>query len=81
MSDQKGPVITNPFVKPEDVDKLKMTDPESLEVVYDAQFMIRLALQGKQALIGFCGGPWTVFSYLVEGGSSAAFTKAKKWLY
>jgi len=36
---------------------------------------------GNQTLIGFCGGPWTVFSYLVEGGSTRLFANAKKWLY
>ena len=36
---------------------------------------------GKLSLIGFCGAPWTVFAYLVEGGSSKLFAKAKKWLY
>ncbi|KAM3146689.1 hypothetical protein pb186bvf_001219 [Paramecium bursaria] len=81
MEEAKGPVIKNPLVTPDDLQRIKTPNPESLEHVYDAQFLVRLALQAKQALIGFCGGPWTVFSYLVEGGTSKAFTKAKKWLY
>jgi uroporphyrinogen decarboxylase len=40
-----------------------------------------MALEGKKALIGFVGAPWTVFAYLVEGKGSKLFMKAKKWLY
>ena len=66
---------------PDDIAKLHAPDPEHLEHVYDALFLKRLALQGKQNLIGFCGAPWTVFAYMVEGGSTKLFCKAKKWLY
>ena len=81
MEEQKGPVIKNPLVTPDDIARIHPPNPEDLEHVYDAQFLVKLALEGKQSLIGFCGGPWTVFSYLVEGGTSKAFTKSKRWLY
>ncbi|CAD8150960.1 unnamed protein product [Paramecium octaurelia] len=81
IEEKKGPVIANPLVTPDDIQKLHPPNPEHLEHVYDALFLTRLALQGKCNLIGFCGAPWTVFAYMVEGGSSKLFSKVKKWLY
>lgn len=81
IEEKKGPVIANPLITPADIQKLHPPNPEHLEHVYDALFLTRLALQGKCNLIGFCGAPWTVFAYMVEGGSTKLFTKSKKWLY
>jgi uroporphyrinogen decarboxylase len=80
MEPKEGPVIHNPLLTPDD-DFLHAPAPEQLSHVYDALFLTRLALDGNQTLIGFCGAPWTVFAYLVEGKGSKLFTKAKKWLY
>jgi uroporphyrinogen decarboxylase len=38
-------------------------------------------LEGRVPLIGFCGAPWTLMAYMVEGGGSKDFDKAKKWLW
>jgi len=40
-----------------------------------------MTLDGNATLIGFTGAPWTLFSYMVEGGGSKTFSKAKKWLF
>lgn len=52
-----------------------------LGYVMDAVRAIRKALEGNVPLIGFSGSPWTLATYMVEGGSSKAFTKIKKMMY
>ncbi|CAD8143894.1 unnamed protein product [Paramecium octaurelia] len=81
MDKEKGPIIKNKLETVEDINRIKSPDPESLEHVYDALYLTRQALQGKQTLIGFCGAPFTVFSYMVEGETSKMFLKTKKWVY
>lgn len=49
--------------------------------VYETIAGLRGALPGRTALIGFAGAPWTVASYMVEGGASKDFVKAKTWAY
>ncbi len=43
--------------------------------------MTRTKLDGEVPLIGFCGAPWTLMAYMVEGGGSKTFEKAKTWLF
>ena len=61
--------------------KPKVDVKEELGYVFDAISMTRTALEGEVPLIGFCGAPWTLFAYMIEGGGSKSFTKAKTWLY
>ncbi|EKT61070.1 uroporphyrinogen decarboxylase [Providencia sneebia DSM 19967] len=62
-----------------DVKNIPIPDPEmELGYVMDAVRAIRKALNGDVPLIGFSGSPWTLATYMVEGGSSKAFTKIKK---
>jgi len=42
---------------------------------------MRHALEGSATLIGFCGAPWTLFTYMIEGSGSKLFSKAKKWIF
>jgi uroporphyrinogen decarboxylase len=64
------------------VDKLPAFDPEvELGYVMNAVRTIRRELKGEVPLIGFSGSPWTLATYMVEGGSSKAFTKLKKMMY
>ncbi len=66
-----GPVIANPVRAAADVDRLRMPEPEeAVPFVFDAVRRICSALAGRVPLIGFAGAPFTLASYLVEGGSS-----------
>ena len=85
MQDGKGPVFPNPLVNPSDLELLKplsvSSPPSCLDYVYDAVWLTRTALQGRAPLMAFCGTPWTLMTYMIEGGSSKLFSKCKKWLY
>ncbi len=78
----EGPKFERPITSKADVDKIGHPDPEGeLKYVMDAVRSIRKALDGSIPLIGFSGSPWTLATYMVEGGSSKAFTKIKKMMY
>lgn len=63
---------------PEKIHMLGMTDiVANLSPVYEAVEMIADALPRDKTLIGFCGAPWTVATYVIEGGSSRDFTKTR----
>ena len=78
----KGPKFANPITSSSDIRKLPRPDVgESLAYVMDAVSMVRRELDGKVPLIGFSGSPWTLFTYMIEGGSSKTFSKSKKLIY
>lgn len=78
----EGPKFERPLISHADVEKLPICDPEdSLRYVMDAVRTIRKNLQGSVPLIGFSGSPWTLATYMVEGGSSKAFTKIKNMAF
>lgn len=78
----EGPKFENPISSPEDIRKLPRPDVnESLAYVMNAISLTRRELDGKVPLIGFSGSPWTLATYMVEGGSSKTFAKTKKLLY
>lgn len=78
----EGPRFTSPIKSKADVDKLPIPDPEGeLGYVMNAVRTIRRELKGEVPLIGFSGSPWTLATYMVEGGSSKAFTMIKKMMY
>ncbi|WP_036773783.1 uroporphyrinogen decarboxylase [Photorhabdus australis] len=78
----EGPRFKSPVLSRADVAKLPIPDPEmELSYVMDAVRAIRKALAGQVPLIGFSGSPWTLATYMVEGGSSKVFTKIKKMMY
>ncbi len=65
-----------------DIEALPVPDPEQdLGYVMDAVRTIRRELNGRVPLIGFSGSPWTLATYMVEGGSSKDFRKSKAMLY
>ena len=77
----EGPVLEHPVRTLEDVKNLRPVNPESdLGYVMDAIRILRGTLGGVP-LIGFCGAPFTVASYLIEGGSSREFLKTKTMMY
>jgi uroporphyrinogen decarboxylase len=64
-----------------DLDRLRVEDLSArLRPVYAALEELRQRLPAETALIGFAGGPWTVATYMLEGGSSRRFTVAKQWM-
>ncbi len=76
-----GPKIANPVRTRADVDALKIPEPrKDLPYVLDGIRAINAGLAGRVPLIGFVGGPFTVASYAVEGGSQG-FTRLKTLLY
>lgn len=78
----EGPKFTKIITCMDDVKKLPNPDPEiELKYVMDAVRTIRKNLEGSVPLIGFSGSPWTLATYMVEGGSSKAFTKIKKMAF
>jgi uroporphyrinogen decarboxylase len=77
-----GPVIHHPVRSGKDVDALKQFSPEKeLSFVYEAVKKISRALDNKVPLIGFAGAPFTLASYLIEGGGSRNYVHTKKLFY
>lgn len=78
----EGPKFARPIENKSQVENLPIPDPEGeLQYVMNAVRTIRRELNGEVPLIGFSGSPWTLATYMVEGGSSKAFTKIKKMMY
>ncbi|MEE6032458.1 uroporphyrinogen decarboxylase [Avibacterium paragallinarum] len=78
----EGPKFARPIENKSAVENLPIPDPEQeLQYVMNAVRTICRELKGEVPLIGFSGSPWTLATYMVEGGSSKAFTKIKKMLY
>lgn len=76
-----GPHIANPVREAADVDRLREPEPAAMGYVFDAIRLTRRALKPDVPLIGFCGAPYTVASYLIEGGTSRDFRHAKSLMY
>jgi uroporphyrinogen decarboxylase len=75
-----GPVIQRPVRTPADVDRLADAEPGALDYVAETVRRARRALPAGIPLIGFAGAPFTLASYLVEGGSSHAYTRTRTFL-
>lgn len=86
MIDKKGPSFPEPLKSPDDgqYEKVlqKQVDVKSeLDYVYKAITLTRKKLNGRVPLIGFCGAPWTLLCYMVEGGGTKLFVHSKTWIY
>lgn len=78
----EGPKFERPVRDQAAIDALPIPDPEkSLGYVMDAVRTIRRELNGSVPLIGFSGSPWTLATYMVEGGSSKTFSLSKGMLF
>ncbi len=78
----EGPKFERPIESIQDVVQLPVPDPEDeLGYVMNAVRTIRRELKGEVPLIGFSGSPWTLATYMVEGGSSKTFGKIKKMAF
>jgi uroporphyrinogen decarboxylase len=82
MIESRGPVFPNPVRTEGDIDKLKTINPdEDLKYVMDAVKLTKSELNGRVPLIGFSGSPWTLMTYIVEGGGSKNFSKVKSLIF
>ncbi|KAI4132606.1 MAG: hypothetical protein LQ347_002516 [Umbilicaria vellea] len=86
MVDKKGPVFPDPLKSPNDLQYKELmarnVDVEKeLDYVYQAITLTRRKLKGRVPLFGFCGAPWTLLCYMVEGGGSKLFVQVKTWIY
>src|SRR5437868_14884138 len=78
----EGPRIERPVRSAADVARLSVPDPATqLRYVLDAVSLIRRELAGRVPLIGFAGSPWTVGTYIVEGGSTREFARIKGMMF
>lgn len=86
MVDKKGPHFPNPLKNPTDGQFEELLDRDvdvakDLDYVYRAVTLTRRKLNGRVPLFGFCGAPWTLFCYMVEGGGSKLFIQVKTWIF
>jgi uroporphyrinogen decarboxylase len=80
--ENEGPKFERPINSVADIEALPRPDVgSSLRYVMDALALTRRELAGSVPLIGFSGSPWTLATYMIEGGSSKSFSKAKRLLY
>ena len=77
----EGPKFERPVRTEEDVGRLAVPGLERLAYVFEAIALTRRALHGRVPLIGFCGSPFTLACYMVEGGASEDFRHLKTLLY
>lgn len=80
IADDVGPVIEAPIRSPADVEGLRPLDLDSLSFITVAIRRLKDKLRGLP-LIGFCAAPFTLASYLIEGGASRDFAKTKRFLW
>jgi uroporphyrinogen decarboxylase len=82
FSKGEGPVIHNPVRSAADIDRLReVEDVSSLDFVFEAIRQTRGSLRGDLPLIGFSGAPFTLASYIVEGGASKNYVHTKTLMY
>jgi uroporphyrinogen decarboxylase len=77
----EGPCIDNPITRPEDVDDLITNRTDDLGYVGEGIQLVARALAGRVPVIGFVGAPFTLASYMVEGGPSKTFVKTKRLMF
>src|SRR5581483_5923863 len=81
LVDGVGPVVGRPVRTLADVERLRVPEPEeAVAPVLEAVRLVRAALPAEKALVGFCGGPFTVAGYLVEGRPSRELALTKRLL-
>ncbi|HIE01518.1 MAG TPA: uroporphyrinogen decarboxylase [Thiotrichaceae bacterium] len=82
FSEGEGPCFERPVRTQADINKLGVPDPnDALRYVMDAVSLIRRELAGQVPLIGFSGSPWTLATYMVEGGTTKNFSKIKGLMF
>lgn len=77
----EGPVIDNPVRTSSDIDSLSISNTDDLGYVGESIQQVVKALAGRVPVIGFVGAPFTMASYMIEGGPSRTFLKTKTMMY
>jgi uroporphyrinogen decarboxylase len=82
FTEGEGPRFEHPVRSTEDIRRIGMPDMQSdLGYVMDAVALIRRELDGRVPLIGFSGSPWTLATYMVEGGTAKNFARTKAMMF
>jgi len=86
MKPKEGPHFPKPLRSPDDGQYKEVLERDvdvktELDYVYKAITMTRQKLEGRVPLIGFCGAPWTLLCYMVEGGGTKLFKEVKTWIF
>jgi uroporphyrinogen decarboxylase len=81
FSEGEGPKFERPIQTLADIEALPIDVNNDLTYVFDGVSTIKSALGTRAPLIGFSGSPWTLATYMIEGGSSKAFAKTKAMLF
>ncbi len=77
-----GPKIRNPIRTPQDVQHVQVLEnPDELAFVYDAARLVRAQLPADIPLLGFAGAPFTLASYVIEGGGSRHYARTKELMF
>jgi len=77
----EGPKIDNPVRTSDDVDSLSISNTDELGYVGEAIQLVVRQLAGRVPVIGFVGAPFTLASYMIEGGPSKTFIRTKQMMY
>ncbi|KAL8205909.1 hypothetical protein R6Q57_009460 [Mikania cordata] len=77
IEEVRGPVIQNPIRSEEGLKTLHPINLEKLNFVGDSLKILRQEVDGKAAVLGFVGAPWTIATYIVEGGTTRTYTNIK----
>src|SRR6516165_11810979 len=77
----EGPVIDNPVRTSSDIDSLSISNTDELGYVGESIQIVSKALSGRVPVIGFVGAPFTMASYMIEGGASRNFIRTKQMMY
>jgi uroporphyrinogen decarboxylase len=77
----EGPIIDNPVRNSSDIDSLSISNTDDLGYVGESIQLVSKALAGRVPIIGFVGAPFTMASYMIEGGPSRNFVRTKQMMY
>jgi len=77
----EGPVVHKPVRTAEDIAALRVDRADELQYVSQSIERVVAHFQDRLGIIGFCGAPFTLASYMIEGGSSRSFVETKRFLY
>ncbi|XP_072995229.1 uroporphyrinogen decarboxylase 1, chloroplastic [Typha latifolia] len=81
ISDAKGPIIQSPVRSEAHLKSLHPIDLDKLQFVGESLRILRGEIGERTALLGFVGAPWTIATYVVEGGSTSTYTTIKRMCY